>query len=75
LNFSGWKEFIVKLNPGIHQESKILGASSRIRVLGIIYTPDTTASKNREDLLAIDDIFAITLPKIKLPKEFLEIKY
>jgi hypothetical protein len=69
LNFNGWKEFSVKLNPSIQQGNKFLKTPSSIRILGLIYNSDISNSKNREDLLAIDDIIALTIQKIKIPQE------
>jgi len=73
LNFNGWKEIIVKLSSSIKQDIKTLHSYSSVKVLGFLYTPDTSQAKNREDLFALDDIIAITLPKFKLPANFMNL--
>lgn len=68
LNFSGWKEFDVKLARKIYQQDRVLHQHAKIRFIGFLYTPVLNKSFNREDILGLDDIEIFVLDKYKTPQ-------
>ncbi|MCX8000676.1 MAG: flagellar filament outer layer protein FlaA [Leptospiraceae bacterium] len=73
LNFSGWKEFKIPIGNKIYQADRILNQSSKLRLVGFLYTPALDKSKNREDILALDDIEVFVLNKYKVPENFYKV--
>jgi hypothetical protein len=67
LHFSDWKKIELPIGSKIYQADWILGKPSPVRIIGFLYTPIQTDSKNREDLIVIDDILAKVIPKLKTP--------
>lgn len=65
LNFTGWKEFNVKLARKIYQQDRVLYQSTKTRLIGFLYTPALDKSLNREDILGFDDIEIFVLDKYK----------
>lgn len=63
LSFQDWKKFSVTLSPHIIQSNWVNGKESPLKLIGFIYTPVLTESKNREDIIVIDDITAKVIPK------------
>ncbi|MCX7999950.1 MAG: flagellar filament outer layer protein FlaA, partial [Leptospiraceae bacterium] len=75
LDFSGWKEFQVTVGNKVYQQDRILNKPSKLRFVGFLYTPSLDKSKNREDILALDDIEVFVLEKYKVPENFYKIRF
>ncbi|MCB1178556.1 MAG: hypothetical protein KDK36_13300 [Leptospiraceae bacterium] len=65
LTFSDWRKFTIGIPKKVHQENWVFGKDSNINIIGLIYTPGKQVSKNREDIIVLDDIVGRLIPKLK----------
>ena len=73
LNFDGWKNFKIQIGNKISQRNYILEKPSSVKLVGLQLNLTKKETKEREDIIAIDDIFIIKRKKYELPQEGLEI--
>ncbi len=72
LNYDGWKSFKIPIAKEVFQSDFILGKPSYIEFVGIQINSAKKETKDKEDLIAIDDIFLTKRPKYRLPSSGLE---
>lgn len=72
LNYDGWKRFRIPIGNKISQKDYILGKPSFVKLTGIQFSPSKKETKNKEDIIAIDDIFIIKRKKFLFPKSLEE---
>jgi hypothetical protein len=68
LNYDGWKSFRIPIGNVIAQSNFTIGKSNFIKLTGIQFNPTKKETKDKEDMIAIDDIFIIKRVKYKLPE-------
>ena len=69
LTFQGWKAIRVGLDTKFEQNDLVLNHSSKVYFTGFLIEPREKILKNKEDLLAIDDIFVTIREKYKIIKK------
>jgi hypothetical protein len=72
LNFEGWKKFIVPIGNNIFQSDFIIGKSIPIKVTGIQISTIKKESKQKEDIIVLDDILWTGRIKYRIPSNELE---
>ncbi len=68
LNYDGWKSFKVPIGSSIAQSNYSIGKPNFTKLTGIQFNPTKKETKDKEDMIAIDDIFIIKRLKYKLPE-------
>jgi hypothetical protein len=72
LNFDGWKNFRVPIANLVSQKDFVIGKPGFMKFIGIQFSLAKKNTKNKEDLIAIDDIFVIKRKKYRFPAQGLE---
>ncbi|MCE9499647.1 MAG: hypothetical protein K8R21_03980, partial [Leptospira sp.] len=68
LNYRGWKKFRVRMSGKVEQNDLVLNKPSPLQFVGFLYEPGRKIRKDREELICIDDVFAITRQKYHIIK-------
>ncbi len=68
LNYDGWKSFRIPIGNLVAQSDFIIGKANFIKLTGFQFNPTKKETKDKEDMIAIDDIFIIKRLKYKLPE-------
>ena len=65
LNYNGWKSFKVPIGNKVFQSDYIIGKASSIKLTGIQFNVAKKETKDKEDFIAIDDIFIVKRSKYR----------
>ena len=67
LNYEGWQSFRIPIGNRIAQSDFLIGKHGNSKITGIQFNPHQSLTKEKEYLIAIDDIFVTKRKKYKLP--------
>jgi len=65
LNYNGWKSFKIPIGNKVFQSDYIIGKASSIKLTGIQFNVTKKETKDKEDFIAIDDIFIVKRSKYR----------
>ena len=65
LNYNGWKSFKVPIGNKVFQSDYIIGKASSIKLTGIQFNVAKKETKDKDDFIAIDDIFIVKRSKYR----------
>lgn len=69
LSFQGWRTIRVVMDTKFEQNDLVLNLNAKIYFIGFLIEPREKVLKDKEDILAIDDIFVTVRDKYKVIKK------